>query len=82
MIAKGLERQLVLYWYQSHRRVVASEYWGKVYTVIDSVRYHRTDAALVRVIVPIPEADMNVADQIGRQFVQAIFPLLGRHLPT
>ena len=26
VIQKGLDRQLVLYWYQSHNRVVASEY--------------------------------------------------------
>ncbi len=29
VIQKGLDRQLVLYWYQSHGRVVASEYWGR-----------------------------------------------------
>src|SRR5262245_35132607 len=29
VIQKGMEQQLVLYWYQSHGRVVASEYWGK-----------------------------------------------------
>ena len=56
VIERGLDRQLVLYWYQSHGRVVASEYWGKIYTVVDAVRLNRTDAALVRVITPIPEA--------------------------
>ena len=83
LIAKGLDRNLVFYWYQSHRRVVASEYWGKVYTVLDSIRYHRTDAALIRLVVPIPEANMEgLADTTGREFMQALFPLLGRHLPT
>src|SRR5262249_40545398 len=53
IIQKGIERQLVLYWYQSHGRVVASEYWSKFYLVRDAVRLNRTDAALVRVIVPI-----------------------------
>ena len=28
LIQKGEDRQLVLYWYQSHGRVVASEYTG------------------------------------------------------
>src|SRR5215468_5137327 len=28
IIGKGLDRELVLYWYQSHQRIVASEYWG------------------------------------------------------
>ena len=51
--------------------------------VLDAVRYHRTDAALVRVVVPIPD---NVrAEEIDArtvQFVQSLFPRLGRHLPS
>ncbi len=82
VIGKGLERQLVLYWYQSRDRVVASEYWGKIYTVLDAVKYNRTDAALVRVVIPIPDASFaNAANAQGIQFVQALFPLLERHLP-
>jgi EpsI family protein len=85
VIERGLDRQLVLYWYQSHGRVVASEYWGKVYTVVDAIRHNRTDAALVRVIVPVaskePE-DLERADKAAREFVQTLFPQLGKHLPS
>ena len=85
LIQKGLDRQVVLYWYQSHGRVVASEYWSKVYLVLDSMRLNRTDAALVRVIVPIddnrrtPEA---FADDAALDFAGAIAPLLGNYLPS
>ena len=84
IIAKGLDRQLVLYWYQSHRRVVAGEYRAKIFTVLDSVRYNRTDAALVRVVVPIAQGDVqgDEAEQQGTKFVQALFPLLAPHLPS
>jgi EpsI family protein len=83
VIGKGLDRQLVLYWYQSGNRVVASEYWGKIYTVLDAVRYNRTDAALVRIVVPIRDkSSPESADAAGRDFVDALFPLLGRHLPV
>jgi EpsI family protein len=85
VIQKGLERQLVLYWYQSHGRVVASEYWGRIYTVTDAIRHNRTDAALVRVIVPIlgeTPADVSAAQARGVRFVQTMFPYLGRHLPS
>jgi EpsI family protein len=83
VIGKGLDRQLVLYWYQSHRRVVASEYWGKVYTVLDSVRYNRTDAAMVRIVVPIPDSrPLTAVEERGVAFAQALFPLLSRHLPS
>ena len=44
VIQKGVDRQLVLYWYQSHGRVVANEYWSKFYLIRDAVRLNRTDA--------------------------------------
>ena len=83
VIQKGLDRQVVYYWYQSRDRVVASEYWGKVYTVVDAIRLNRTDAALVRVTVPIGSDDgaRGRAVAAGMEFVQALFPFLSRHLP-
>jgi EpsI family protein len=85
IIMKGIDRQVVLYWYQSHGRIVASEYWGKIYTVLDALRTNRTDAALVRVICPISnmEAAAEVAaEQNAVDFVKALLPLLGRYLPA
>lgn len=84
VISKGLDRQLVLYWYQSHGRVVASEYWGKIYTVLDALRTNRTDAALVRVICPVGGADGAAEVEAERQairFVQSFFPYLDDYLP-
>lgn len=85
VIAKGLDRQLVLYWYQSHGRVVASEYWGKAYSVYDAIRLNRTDAAIVRVIAPIADGGAEAVDHANREavaFVEAVFPLLGEYLPS
>lgn len=85
VIEKGLDRQLVLYWYQSHNRVVASEYWGKIYTVVDAIRLNRTDAALVRVVVPVPSREpeaLDAAERAAVAFVQILFPQLSRHLPS
>jgi EpsI family protein len=82
VIEKGLDRQLVVYWYQSHGRVTASEYWGKFYTVVDAIRLARTDAALVRVVVPMQEGDAGAADRAAVSLVQALFPQLPRYLPS
>jgi EpsI family protein len=83
LIQKGLDRQVVIYWYQSHGRVVASEYWGKIYTVLDAVRLNRTDAAMVRVICPVSGSDSAAtqAAEVATSFTQSLFPLLGRYLP-
>ena len=53
VIRNGEHKSLMIYWYQGRGRAVASEYWGKVYTVIDSVTLRRSDGALVRVTVPL-----------------------------
>ncbi len=85
VIQKGLDRQLVLYWYQSHGRVVASEYWSKFYLVRDAVTLNRTDAALVRVIVPIaPNAEQaeTPAEENAVDFVKKIYPILPEYLPS
>jgi EpsI family protein len=83
VVQKGLDRQLVLYWYQSHGRVVASEYWGKFYLIRDAVRLNRTDGALVRVITPVgDDGDEARAEQTAIRFVKALFPVLGSYLPT
>jgi EpsI family protein len=57
IIENGEYRSLMLYWYQGRGRKVASEYWGKVYTVIDSVRLRRSDGAMVRVTVPLRDSE-------------------------
>jgi len=53
LIEKGPDRNLVLYWYQLHGRIIASEYWSKLYTALDATYLHRTDEALIRIITPI-----------------------------
>jgi len=84
VVQKGLERQLVLYWFQSHGRVVASEYWSKFYLVADAVRMNRSDGAIVRVIVPVRDettAALTVAQQTGTAFIHDLVPQLGSFLP-
>jgi len=69
----GDERAVVLYWYQSRDRVVASEYRAAAFTAWDALRYNRTDTELVRVVTP--------SAQDGVQFIQAFFTSLRQLLP-
>jgi len=52
IVQKGLDLQLILYWYQSHGRTIASEYQAKIALVVDAIYLHRTDSALVRINTP------------------------------
>ncbi len=66
LIQNGNERALMVYWYQGRGHAVASEYWAKLDTVLDSVRRRRSDGALVRVMTPIgnspAEAEKTAVD--------------------
>jgi len=70
VIQSGLRRQLVLYWYQSHGRIIASEYWGKIYMVLDAIRLNRTDAALVRISTPITNENEYSSEERAIAFAQ------------
>ncbi len=72
IIQKDLDKQLVLYWYQSHGRVIASEYWGKFYLVYDALRLNRTDAAMIRITMPIIGGDEDIARTRAIAFAKQI----------
>jgi len=75
LVQKGLERQFVLYWYQSHGRIIASEYRAKIDLVLDSIRRHRTDSALVRINTAVT-GDPNAARQFAETFAQQVMVYL------
>ncbi|HTD45160.1 MAG TPA: EpsI family protein [Bryobacteraceae bacterium] len=82
VVAHGNDRSLVLYWYQSRDRVVASEYKAKFWVVVDSMRLHRTDTALVRVVVPIANRDEEAATKMASDFVRSFYGTLRQYLPA
>jgi EpsI family protein len=81
VIKNGDYRELMIYWYQGRGRTVASEYWGKIYTVLDSVRLRRSDAALVRVTVPIVQSE-TAALESAREFAGLTSQVLPAFVPN
>jgi EpsI family protein len=77
----GEDKSVSLYWYQSHQRIIASEFGSKFWSMVDSIHYNRSDMALVRVTVPVVSGDIDGATQKGYAFIRAIFPSLLRQLP-
>jgi EpsI family protein len=82
VVGRGTDRAVVLYWYQSRGRVVASEYKARFWSIADAIRLNRTDTALVRVVVPIHDENQEEATSAAVDFVQALFEPLRRLLPT
>src|ERR1700681_4377291 len=48
LVAQGTKRDMVLYWYQSHGRIVASEYWARLWLVSVILNHKGTRRALIR----------------------------------
>jgi len=71
---------LMLYWYQGRGRNVASEYWGKIYTVFDSVRLRRSDGAMVRVTVPVGASEA-AAEKTAIEFASTAANVLPEFVP-
>ncbi len=82
IVSKGDQKSLVLYWYQSQNRVIADEFSAKIYLVADSIRHHRSDTALVRIVVPVTGDHEQQAAEQGEAFVQAVYPQLRAYLPS
>jgi EpsI family protein len=81
VVARGEEKSVVLYWYQSHGRIISDEFAAKFWLIADSIRYHRSDSALVKVVVPVRGDDIDGATRTATEFVQAVYPAVANQLP-
>lgn len=81
VVQNGIDRQLVLYWYQqAGGRIVTNEYLGRVHLVIDAFTRNRTDVVLIRAMVPI-ESSVETSRQTAMEFLRVAYPQLMRFVP-
>ena len=79
IVRKGLARAMVLYWYAIHGRMIDQELTSKLWLLHDSVRLGRSDAALIRIVVPLrdeTEDGLAVAERQGAAFANAVAPFM------
>jgi len=81
LVANGAQRAVVLYWYQTPRRVIAGEWAAKLWLVADTLRNKRTDTALVRVIAWPADGKDEAATAVAIRFARKLYPLLREYLP-
>jgi EpsI family protein len=81
-IAKGDERQLVYYWYQSNGRVIADDWKKIVYVGLDRALRGRTDGALVRFTMPIRRGDEAAAEAAFQDLAPRVVPQLPAYVPN
>lgn len=83
LISDGTSTDEALYWYQLHGRTIAGDYAAKLYTLADSIRYGRTDEALVRVITPLePGEARGEARARAVGFAEEIARIIPAYVPN
>ena len=81
IVANRGQRDVVLYWYQMQNRAIEGEWAAKLWTVAGAVRDHRTDTALVRIVVVAADGDTTRATATAVQFGRDLYPVLLENLP-
>ena len=81
LIRNGDEYQVVLYWFQNRGRIIASEYWEKIYLVLDALLTGRRDGSFIRIMSYAENGDVEAARERVRAFAQLVLPELENHLP-
>lgn len=82
IIQKGLQRQLVYYWFEQRGRRLTSDYAAKAYTILDSMSRGRTDGALVRVVTSISQKEpIAAADERLKGFLGVALKELPEYVP-
>lgn len=81
VVQNGEGKQLMVYWYQGRGRSVASEYWGKIYTVLDSISRRRSDGAMVRLTVSIGNSEES-ANAAALDIASRVASVLPDYVPN
>lgn len=81
IIQKGLEKQLVYYWFEGRGQRMTDDIAAKFQMFADSVRIGRTDGGLVRLITPIRDNDIEAADGRLQRFLAAGIDRLSLFIP-
>jgi EpsI family protein len=80
LVGQGTSRDMVLYWYQTRRRVIASEYWAKYWLVADGLRHRSTDGTMVRIWTTAADGEESARAR-AIDFAGHIYPQVSELFP-
>jgi EpsI family protein len=81
VVDKDTQSAVVLYWYQTPRRVIANEWAAKFWLAADALRDKRTDTALIRVTTWPSRGGDQAATAVAMEFARNLYPKLREYLP-
>jgi EpsI family protein len=81
LVSKGAQRGIVFYWYWAHGRSNASEYWAKATLIEESIRFNRSDGALIRFSTELKQHESEAtAEKRLMSLLRYIVPVLEPYL--
>jgi EpsI family protein len=80
LVAQGAKRDMVLYWYQSHGRITASEYLAKFWMIDDALKHRAPDGAMIRIWTTAADGEAT-AQARAVEFAGHIYPQVAKFLP-
>ena len=80
---RGMNNQLLLFWYDLNGRIVTNRYKAQLFTILDGLTRGRNNGAIVIVSRTIEQSD-NTNDMLndGVGFIQNLLPILHDYLPS
>ena len=79
IIENGKYKEIMIYWYQGRGRTQASEYYDKIFTVMDSVTRRRSDGSMIRIMTSVGNSEedaTNAALDLAAQVSDSLDPFV------
>jgi EpsI family protein len=80
-VAQQGRSAVVYYWYQGRGRVAYDEFRVKFELLRDAALHGRTEEALVRIVMPVTDGDVESADALARKIAPGLITDVNRILP-
>jgi len=80
LVAQGAKRDMVLYWYQSHGRIAASEFLVKFLLIANGLKNRPTDGAMIRIWTTASDGE-ETAQERAAEFAHRIYTKVDEFLP-
>jgi EpsI family protein len=80
LVEQGSNRDMVLYWYQTRRRIIASEYGAKYWLVVDGLRQRSTDGTMVRIWTSAADGEESARAR-ATVFASQVYPQVAALIP-
>jgi EpsI family protein len=77
---RGLERQLLVYWFQSHDVASPDTFSQKLWLFWKKVRRQGTDNAFVRITVPVSNRTVAEGLTTAHGFIEPFYPAFLKHI--